>query len=115
MNPACLASQTIANILQGTEIADLSTVDMYKPARGNSSSARLESNLSTVDTSHKPRVEVWVTEDGVLIPAGRVKRILRKTSSIRAKRLFTTAYGTQGRYSQVARTSGSCKSATTTW
>jgi predicted transcriptional regulator len=32
-------------------------------------------DLPTVDMSLKPRAAVWITEDGVPIPAGRVKRI----------------------------------------
>jgi len=52
-------------------VAEMSTVDMSESFTNSVSAA----DMSTVDMSPKPRVEVWMTEDGVLIPAGRVKRI----------------------------------------
>jgi hypothetical protein len=52
-------------------VYNTSTVDRFDPRE----ISRESTDLSTVDTSPKPRAEVWVTDDGVLIPAGRVKRI----------------------------------------
>jgi predicted transcriptional regulator len=49
-------------------VAEIPTVARFNPTAESQ-------NRSTVDMSPKPRVGVWITDDGLLIPAGRVKRI----------------------------------------